>query len=388
MLHALWVLGIPASAAALRARRVSADLQRLYQLTLVVLVFSFLLQALSWVHPGPGGLVVPFGLTTWVTRPDDDTEIRITTTKANRYTVTLRGAFQLVWEPRDGFEKWMFILFVRRLQRVATSTPCLTQAQVAEAFGSSQTYVSRWEDLVVEHGWHVLSDRFRHALHTFLPDAERSRAILQVWVPAFWLSAWEVRERLIQLGVLPNREALPVEALHALAQHTGFNRVRDLLLERLDLQGGRLIAKETWWLPELIALNERLISKLERGERLTPSERADMEPLRLPTPEKQGDSESPPLGAALHSALFGRPPETVTSPAPVRCTYCHSDDTAPKSKQPRLKQVIDELGQVHRVAVFRYYCHNVACRYQSFTHLPPGLVPHSPYPMQVRLLAV
>ena len=60
MLHALWVLGIPASAAAFRARRVSADLQRLYQLTLVVLVFSFLLQALSWVHPGPGGLVVPF----------------------------------------------------------------------------------------------------------------------------------------------------------------------------------------------------------------------------------------------------------------------------------------------------------------------------------------
>ena len=155
-----------------------------------------------------------------------------------------------------------------------------------------------------------------------------------------------------------------------------------------NVQDGQLIAKETWWLNELVALNERLIAKLERGERLTPSERADLEPLRLPTPEKQGDSEPPPLVAALNSALFGRPPETVTSPAPVRCTYCNSDDTAPKSKQPRLKQVIDELGQVHQVAVFRHYCHNVACRYQSFTHLPPGLVPHSPYPIQVRLLAV
>ncbi|HEX7588495.1 MAG TPA: hypothetical protein VF478_09295, partial [Anaerolineae bacterium] len=256
------------------------------------------------------------------------------------------------------------------------------------AFDSDQAYVSRWERLVAEHGWHTLSDRYRHQLQSLLPDAATSQAILKIWVPAFWLSAWDVRERLIQAQVLPNREALPVEALHALAHHTGFNQVREVLLERFNLQAGHLLAKETWWLPELLALNERLIAKLERGERLTPQEHVEIEPLRLKRAEKQGDSESPPLAAALKSALFGRPPEMVTSPAPVRCTYCHSDDTAPKSKQPRLKPVIDEWGQVHRVAVFRHYCHNVACRYQSFTHLPPGLVPHSPYPMQVRLLAV
>jgi len=281
-------------------------------------------------------------------------------------------------------------MFLRRLQRVGDSAPCLSQSLVAEAFGSSQSYVSRWERLVAEHGWHVLSDRFRHALQSLLPDAELSQAILKVWVPAFWLSAWDVRERLIQRGVIPNREALDVEALHALAKHTGFNLVRDLLLERFDLQGGQLIAKEHWWLQKLLALNERLCAQLERGERLTPQEIIDIEPLRLKTSEKQADSEPtpPPLAAVLQSALFDSPPQSETAPTPVRCTYCGSDHVAPKSKKPRLKTVLDEFGEKHVVEVLRYYCKNLACAHKTFTHLPPGLFLHSLYPIQVRLLAV
>lgn len=58
-------------------------------------------------------------------------------------------------------------------------------------------------------------------------DSFENRAILQVWVPAFWLSAWEVRERLIQLGVLADRTALELDALTTLAQHTAFSRVRE-----------------------------------------------------------------------------------------------------------------------------------------------------------------
>jgi hypothetical protein len=344
----------------------------------------------SPVYAAPGGLAFPLGLTTWVTRPDDDTEIRITTTQENCSTVTWRGAFQFVWEPRDGFERWMLILLLRRLRRPGQTSPLLSQRQVGEALGSNQSYVSRWERLVTQHGWHVLSDRYRHQLQSLLPDAELSRAILRTWVPAFWLSAWDVRERLIQTQVLPNREALPVEAIHELAHHTGFAQVRDLLLERFDAQGGQLMAKETWWLPELVALNERLITKLARGERLTPQELVDLEPLRLKTPEKQGDSEgtAPPLAAAFQSVLFDSPSPATEAPAPVRCTYCGSEKVAPKSKQPRRKTVLDEFGEKHVVEVFRYYCQNPECAYDSFTHFPQGVVPHSPYPVQVRLLAV
>jgi transposase len=296
----------------------------------------------------------------------------------------------LVWEPRDGFEKWMFLLFMRRLHRLGDAAPLLSQSQVADAFGSSQSYVSRWERLVAEHGWHVLSDRFRHALNSLLPNAELSQQILSIWVPAFWLSAWDVRERLIQRGIIASRDALDDTALHALAKHTGFNLVRDLLLERFDAQNGRLIAKETWWLRELLALNERLITQLERGERLTPQELVEIEPLRLKTSEKQGDCEpaSPPLAAALQSVLFEPPAAPTVSSEPIQCTYCGSDRVAPKSKQPRRKTVLDEFGAKHILEVVRHYCKNPDCAHQTFTHFPQGVLPHSRYSIQVRLLAV
>ncbi|HEX7587955.1 MAG TPA: hypothetical protein VF478_06530 [Anaerolineae bacterium] len=393
-LSALWMFGTPACAWARRVRRGSATLQQIYQLIVVLLLFSSLLHGLSRIPPTPGGVFVLFGLTTWATPPDDETEIRITATKANGYTVTLRGTFTLVWEPRDSFERWLLILFLRKLHLLREGPPVLTQQQIGEAFGMGQCVVSRWESQVRQHGWHVLSDRFRHARHTFLPDATLSRAILATWVPAFWLSAWDVRERLIQAQVLPNREALPVEALHALAHHTGFNQVRDQLLERFKVQNGQLIAKDTWWMRELVALNERLIVKLERGERLTPQEQVEIESLRLPTSEKPADSEPPPtpLAATLKSVLFDPiPAPPIATPAvsmPVRCTYCDSDQVAPKSQQPRRKTVLDEGGAKHIIEVVRHYCKNPACSHQTFTHFPQGVVPHSRYSIQVRLLAV
>jgi hypothetical protein len=61
---------------------------------------------------------------------------------------------------------------------------------------------------------------------------------------------------------------------------------------------------------------------------------------------------------------------------------------APKSKQPRRKTVFDEFGERHVIDVVRYYCLNPECAYHTFTHFPPGVVPHSRYPVPVRLLAV
>jgi transposase-like protein len=360
------------------------NLQRLYQLTLVVLVLSTLTHL--WHAIPARGLVFPLLMGGWVLRPDEATELSVTSRAENHYTVILRGAFTLVWEPRDSFERWMLILFLRQFHGVDDTRPLLSRAQVGAAFDLLPNQVWRWEREVHQHGWHILSDRFRRDLHSALPQPDWSRTILKVWVPAFWLSAWDVRERMIQLGVIADRDALTLESLHALAQHTGFAQVRDRLLERFDLQGGYLIAKEHWWLEKLLTLNERLLTRLERGERLTPQELIAIEPLRLNPSAKARDSVPPPLAAALKQTLFEPAPETPA--APICCTYCGSDDVAPKSKQPRLKTVLDEFGEKHLVAVLRHYCRNLACRYQTFTHLPSGLVPHSPYPVQVRLLAV
>jgi hypothetical protein len=52
-----------------------------------------------------------------------------------------------------------------------------------------------------------------------------------------------------------------------------------------------------------------------------------------------------------------------------------------------LKKYYDEQGQVQTVAVYRYYCRNRGCDKGSFTHLPPGLTPYSPYRTETKLLA-
>jgi hypothetical protein len=142
-LSALWLFGAPACAWAQPVRRSSTTLQQIYQLTVVLLLFSSLLHGLSRMPPAPGGGFVLFGLTTWATPPDAETEIRITATKANGYTVTLRGAFTLVWEPRDSFERWLLILFLRKLRLLREGPPVLTQRQIGEAFGMAQCVVSR-----------------------------------------------------------------------------------------------------------------------------------------------------------------------------------------------------------------------------------------------------
>jgi len=364
-------------------------LQRGYQCLLIVLVLSALLQFLSRLLPVPFGLYALVGLSISAWSPDDAAEICIDRDASTGYHITLRGTFQLVWAPRDRFEKWLLILFLRHLSRLGETRPFLRQQHLADAFDVVASNISYWTREVATYGWRIMSERSRHQLHSLLPDAAMSRAILKTWVPAFWLSAWDVRERLIQAQVIPERGALTLEAIHAIAKHTGFAQVRDILLERFHLQAEHLIARDAWWLRELLALNDRLIAKLECGERFTPQELVEIEPLRLKSSEKPGNYASPPLAAYLKSALFDEaPPEMGTPAMPVRCTYCGSDRVAPKSKQPRPKTVLDEFGEPHVVDVVRYYCQNPDCAYHTFTHFPPGVLPHSQYPVQVRLLAV
>jgi transposase-like protein len=366
----------------------TSSLHRLYQGLLILLILSSLMQVLNHLHLIPIGVWSLVGLSVNARSPDHVAKIEIEHPTSTQYRVTLRGTFELVWEPRDNFEKWMLILFLHRLTRSRVPSPFLRVRHMAEAFDIAASNLRYWAREVETYGWHILSDRYRHQIHSALPDAPVSRAILKIWVPAFWLSAWDVREQLIQAQVIPNRDALTLEALHVLAKHTGFAQVRDLLLERFNLQQGQLIARDAWWLRELLALNERLIAKLEHGERLLPQELVEIEPMRLKFAGKPANPEPPPLAASLKGALFEMPPAAETPATPIRCAYCGSDHVAPKSKQPRRKTVFDAFGELHLIEVVRYYCLNPACAYHTFTHFPAGVLPHSRYPVPVRLLAV
>lgn len=367
-------------------RRWGTGLHRLYQLLLLALLSYTLNRLVGQRCASATGMCGSLLVATWCFQPDAETQLTVTPTDQDQYEVTLRGTFDLSFAPRDSFERWLLLLFLRLLRRPGAARPFLTQAQLAEAFGTQQCQVSLWERRVRQHGWHVLSERYRHQRNSALPSPELSRKLLQLWVPAFWLSAWEVRERLIAGGVLSDRGALSLEALHKLAHHTGFAQVRQILLERFQLQEGQLLLREQWWLKELLALNERLLARLQQGGGLCPQEQVEIEALRLQTP-RTAPEPVPALTTALHDVLLAPPAPDVDPP--VRCTYCGSDHTAPKSKTPRLKTLIDPLsGQKRQLEVLRYYCHNPACAYKSFTHFPPGVLPHSPHPLHARLIAL
>jgi transposase-like protein len=49
---------------------------------------------------------------------------------------------------------------------------------------------------------------------------------------------------------------------------------------------------------------------------------------------------------------------------------------------------VDKQGQEQMVEVYRYYCHNPACRYKTFTNLPPNLLPYSRWTVDHHLAAL
>jgi transposase-like protein len=72
----------------------------------------------------------------------------------------------------------------------------------------------------------------------------------------------------------------------------------------------------------------------------------------------------------------------------IACPTCQSTHVARKSRTPRMKKYYDAEGNLQEVPVYRYYCRNSACSRQTFTHLPPGLVPYSRHRLAVHLMAV
>jgi len=123
---------------------------------------------------------------------------------------------------------------------------------------------------------------------------------------------------------------------------------------------------------------------------LTPEQRmtlADLEALSqeldiYPAPTRT----SLPWELHLEHILFGYWEPVVDHT--VRCLYCGTTHVSRKSKKPRLKRYVDEQGKEQTVEVYRYYCHNPACKYKTFTNLPPNLVPHSKWTVNHHLAAL
>ncbi len=306
------------------------------------------------------------------------------------YTATLDGLFTVRVKKDDPFRKRFLILFLglldvpgatRKGRRTRDDrTPFVPREQLAAWFGVPGPNISRWQNYWLQADWRRL-----HSLHTKeVLTLELQQRIVRTFARFPWWSNTEVYRHLRDQGL-----AVSQSQVDQAAQESGWSFLREQLKPCFHLGADGFHFKEEYVCNQLLALVKTLLAKLEAGEKLTPEEQLDLAEVQTFC-AAVGVVPPPPLKALpwmmrVEQVLFGQW-EAVTDEQ-VRCPYCGSTHVVRKSKKPRLKWYYDEQKQLQSVEVYRYYCRNQACRYGSFTNLPPGLVLYSRHRLETHLLA-
>jgi transposase-like protein len=336
-----------------------------------------------WLNVGLSGVV----LSSLVVCERDESRVELESGPGSygqtTYRVHLIGEFVYEVTPRDEFEKRLVILDLRRLRtpgREGSAWGIVRQEDLAKVFDVFQERISQWQTYVREGRWAQLlsvSDK------SLLTDDLRQQ-IVDVWAANIWQTVAQVRERLSQQGVVV-AERLVEEA----GRQSGLMTIRAHLKEQF-LQGPDGLRPRDGYLTEqLFKLVDQLQAQLEQAPTAPREETVEVAVLRQITgaAEAAKTLEKPwPWLFQVERWLFGQ--WQLVEDSQVRCPHCGSDHVAVKSKQPRLKVYLDEHGQRQTVKVYRYYCNNSDCPYQTFTNLPPGLIAYSVWTLDARLKAL
>jgi len=307
------------------------------------------------------------------------------------YQATLCGPFTLQVAGDQPFRMRLLVLFLSLLDVPGTGRgsrrtrdgrmPFVRQMQMAEWFGVPQPHISRWLGW-----WHSGDWASLLSLHSAeVLTAELVERIVEVFATFPTWSAEQVYQHLRQQGL-----AVTAPQVAQAAEQSGWRHLRQTLLERYDLGGSVLRLRDDWLVGQLLAQLRDLLGQLEGGPGRTAQEQRSVEDLTA-LAAQAGGVAAPPVKALpwllrVEQVVFGQ--WQMITDGQVRCPYCGSDQVGRKSATPRLKKYYDEAGQLSEFAVYRYYCRNPQCAKGSFTHLPPGLLPYSPYRTDVHLLAV
>ena len=322
-----------------------------------------------------------------------------------RWRLEMEGHFVLTYKPRSFFEKRILLVLMRRL-RTSQSTPgrpFLRQEWLAEWFGAHQELISRWQRYAREVGLQKLSGEHDRWVRT----PEMGQAILDIWVPSFWLSASQVRERLLAEGHIASVEDIYLKSIHQVARDTGFAEVRRLLRQIFEFSADGPQLRDRVLLDRLFELNETLMTRLEAGEGLLRQLVLEAEALKgavgAPiTPPKKAS----PFAYRLQRAIFGQWEEI--DDGQVLCPHCgpvlsvplvlgprdQGQDTcssllAGKENTPRTKKYRHpETGEWCQVQGYRYYCLNPSCLFETFTDYPEGVRLHSEWTVDTVLWGV
>jgi hypothetical protein len=307
------------------------------------------------------------------------------------YDIRLVGEFHLSVREGDAFWLRMVTLFLRQLEgpmgrRGGRATrdgrrPLVPQQQLATGFSVPQPDISRWEKYWLERDWaNLLSLHSTEVLST-----ELRAQIVEVCSRFPWWSQRQVYAYLREQDV-----AVTYAQVRQAISESGWTRLRETMRRFFVVSAECIRPRDERLVTELLGIVETLLGKLERGERLTPEER--LETTHLQTVCGELGLTPPPTRPAVPWAqkvswvLFAA--EAPEEKGAIRCTYCGSTDVRPKGRKGRQKRYLDEQQQWRTVTVYRYRCRNRSCSYGSFTHLPLGLVPYSPYPLHVHTAAL
>jgi transposase-like protein len=299
------------------------------------------------------------------------------------YRARLSGEFVIEVAPRDEFEKRLMILELRQLRTPGRETSAwglVRQEALALVFGATQEEISRWQRYVREGQWAQLLSLHEKSL---LTDDLRQQ-IVDVWAANIWQTAGQVRECLAERGV-----AVAHRLIEEAGRQSGLTTMRAYLKEQLIQGAAGLRPRDGYVTEQLFKLVDQLQAQLDPGQTSPREDRVDVMALRqlagAPEPEKCLEKPWPWLFQVEHW-LFGQ--WQLVDDRGVRCPHCGSEHVGVKSKTPRLKAYLDEHGQRQTLEVYRYYCKNPDCSYQTFTNLPPGLIAYSVWTLDARLKAL
>jgi transposase-like protein len=300
------------------------------------------------------------------------------------YEVQLGDQFIIRHKPVDEFDRRMFLLSLRDIHLLdrPSKWPFVCQVWLAAWFGTLQELISRWEDYRAAGDWQRLMSRRDGPLMPL----EQQQTIIQLWARHLWWSVDEVTAQLGDLGmdVCPSR-------VEQVGRESGLLLARRVLRERFHLGPDLLRPKDEWLVQRLFGLIETLQARVEAGEQLPAQQAldlADVQALRAEVGLDNGRdlAKRLPWGYRLQQVLCGD--WALVDAGTVHCPHCGTDQVRRKSRKARPKHYYDPHGQVQTVDVYRYYCLNPACPYQTFTNLPEDLLPYSPWRVDLHVLAL
>jgi transposase-like protein len=298
----------------------------------------------------------------------------------------MQGHFTFTWKPRNFFEERILLILFRHFYAPLSTPkrPFLRQEWLAAWFGTYQELISRWQRYVREGGLEKLNGEY----DGWVTPPEIRQAILDIWVPNFWLRAEQVRERLLAGGQISSLEDISEESIYRVARDSGFAEVRRLLRQTFKLTADGPQWRDKVLLERLFELNEVLMARLQAGEGLTPQLTLEVETLK----EAVGTPIMPlkkalPFAYRLQRALFGQWEEI--DDGSVRCPHCGSSLVARKENTPRPKKYRHpETREWRETEGYRCYCLNPACECETFTNYPDGVRLYSSWTVDTVIWAV